>query len=77
MNTLHKNVDIFFPYGSSINDLTVIGGGGIMVYFTMIVQEPFNKMRDNGGRGCQIICQKLRDVIYGRPTLVFCIFNFT
>ncbi len=51
--------------GSSINDVTALGGEGINDFVT-IELKPCNKTRDDGGRGVKNY-QILRDVIYGRP----------
>ena len=55
--------------GSSINDVTVIGGGG--QYFCDGSTKAFsNKKRDEGEGGVKN-CPKLRDNIYGRPILSY------
>ncbi len=51
--------------GSSINDVTAIGGGGVKDFVTTVLKLSNEKRNDRGGRGCQKN-PNLYDVIYGR-----------
>ena len=57
------------PKGSSINDVTVLGGGG-QGFFDDSTKALVTKRLTMGGEGVKN-CQKLRDVIYGRPLTKF------
>ena len=53
------------PCGSSINDVTVLEGRGILLRHYLDLS---NKKRDDGGGAKGVKnCPKLRDVIYGGP----------
>ena len=55
------------PSGSSINDVTVIGGGG-QVFCDDSTNALLIRRVTMGGRSVKN-CPKLRDVIHGRPLM--------
>ena len=64
LTDLTDNYQINCTKGSSINDVTVLGGQGVEDFVT-IVKSLSNKMLDYEGR-CGRKLSKLRDVIYER-----------